>query len=198
MPAVPDVLAGRLLVAAPSLLDPSFARTVVLLLEHKADEGALGVVLSRPSRTDVAEVLPTWSAVVDEPSVVHVGGPVSPAAAIGLAAVAAGRAPELPADTFAPLPATLGGTLLLGTVDLDADPETLAPLLDSLRIFAGYAGWSVGQLEAEISEGAWYVVDALPHDAFAASPEGLWTAVLTRQGPPLSLVTRMPPDPSMN
>lgn len=87
---------------------------------------------------------------------------------------------------------------MLGTVDLDADPAAVGAAVASMRIFAGYAGWTAGQLEAEIAEGAWYVVDALPLDAFAAEPELLWSAVLTRQGPPLSLVTRMPPDPSLN
>jgi len=198
MPPVPAELRGRLLVAAPSLLDPSFVRTVVLLLEHQADEGALGVVLSRPSRTPVGEILPGWDEVVDAPPVVHVGGPVSPSSAIGLAAVPARDSDALPTSSFAPLPSARASGLVLGTVDLDADPAAVGAAVASMRIFAGYAGWTAGQLEAEIAEGAWYVVDALPLDAFAAEPELLWSAVLTRQGPPLSLVTRMPPDPSLN
>lgn len=198
MPPVPDVLAGRLLVAAPSMLDPNFARTVVLMLEHGSDEGGLGVVLSRPSDTGVAEILPGWADVTAAPHVVHVGGPVSPASAIGLAAVPAARHAELPAGTFAPLPSSSGRPVLLGTVDLDADVTSVAPALSALRIFAGYAGWIAGQLEAEISEGAWYAVDALPLDAFADASAALWSVVLARQGPPLSLIARMPADPSVN
>ncbi len=189
---------GRLLVAAPSLLDPNFARTVVLVLEHDLSSGALGVVLTRPSETGVAEILPDWAPVASSPSVVHVGGPVSPSAAIGLAALRAEARALVPSGAFAVLPAGEQGALVLGTVDLDADVTTLAPAVASLRVFAGYAGWGVGQLEAEVSEGGWYVLDALPLDPFASAPDRLWHDVLTRQGPPLSLVTRMPRDPSQN
>ena len=67
-----------------------------------------------------------------------------------------------------------------------------------MRIFAGHAGWSPGQLEEEIEEGAWYVVDGEPADAFAAAPRGLWVAVLRRQHGPLAWVASFPDDPSMN
>ncbi|MGH3743572.1 MAG: YqgE/AlgH family protein [Mycobacteriales bacterium] len=191
-------LTGRLLVAAPALLDPHFVRTVVLVLEHDPASGALGVVLTRPSETGVGEILPSWAPLAAEPSVVHVGGPVAPSAAIGLAALRTEARADVPAGAFAVLPAGDQGALVLGTVDLDGDVAALAPAVASLRVFAGYAGWGVGQLEAEVSEGGWYVVDALPLDPFATAPARLWHDVLTRQGPPLSLVTRMPLDPSQN
>ena len=99
---------GRLLVATPDLEDPNFFRTVVLMLEH-TDDGALGVVLNRPSSgTTVGETLPAWAALAAEPSVVFVGGPVQPEAAIGLARGEPGVEP----DGLAPL---FDG---LGTVDL--------------------------------------------------------------------------------
>jgi putative transcriptional regulator len=84
------------------------------------------------------------------------------------------------------------------TVDLDHDPALLATSLRALRVFAGYAGWAPGQLEAEIAEGAWYVVDALPGDPFLGDPETLWPAVLRRQGWPLAAVAVAPHDPTMN
>lgn len=189
---------GRLLVAAPALLDPHFVKTVVLVLEHDPESGALGVVLTRPSETGVAQILPDWASLASDPPVVHVGGPVSPSGAIGLAALRAEARPGLPPRSFAPLPAGEHGHLVLGTVDLDGDVAALGPAVAAFRVFAGYAGWGVGQLEAEVSEGGWYVLDALPLDAFAALPDRLWHDVLTRQGPPLSLVTRMPPDPTQN
>jgi putative transcriptional regulator len=191
--------AGRLLVATPALVDPSFLRAVVLLLEFDTDEGALGVVLSRPSKTPVGTLLPAWQQVAANPAVVHVGGPLCPTAAIGLVAVHAGNRPELPSGSFAPLPtdAATGG-LVLGTVDLDADALLVAPALAGMRLFAGYASWGSGQLEAEVAEGAWYVLDALPLDPFVPSPERLWRDVLHRQGPPLALVGAMPVDPSVN
>ncbi|HEY5335907.1 MAG TPA: YqgE/AlgH family protein [Mycobacteriales bacterium] len=189
---------GRLLVAAPALLDPHFVKTVVLMLEHDPDSGALGVVLTRPSETAVVEILPAWAGVATAPAVVHVGGPVSPSGAIGLAALRTDARAAVPAGSFATLPAGEHGSLVLGTVDLDGDVDVLGPAVAALRIFAGYAGWGVGQLEAEVAEGGWYVVDALPLDPFVATPDRLWHDVLTRQGPPLSLVTRMPSDPTQN
>jgi len=86
----------------------------------------------------------------------------------------------------------------LGLVDLDAPPQLLAGGIASLRVFAGYAGWSPGQLRSEISEGAWYVLEAEPADAFAAEPEQLWQMVLRRAGGTLALVATYPEDPAQN
>ncbi len=190
--------AGQLLVAAPALRDPSFLRAVVLLLEYDRAEGALGVVISRPSETTVAELLPAWQPIATAPQVVHVGGPVAPTAAIGLVAVRSRDRASLPRAAFAPLPTQPMGPLLLGTVDLDADTAQVAPALAGMRLFAGYSGWEAGQLEVEVSEGAWYVLPVLPSDPFAPAPARLWRDVLHRQGPPLSLVGEMPVDPSVN
>lgn len=180
-------LSRRLLVAAPSLRDPNFDRTVVLVIEH-AEEGALGLVLNRPSDTDLAAALPRWEGVAAEPPVVFVGGPVAPDAAIALGAAAAGGEVE----GWRPL---FDG---IGSVDLEHDPEELAVPVRDVRVFAGYAGWAPGQLEAEVDAGAWYVVDALPADTRCGRPEDLWSAVLRRQGGPLALVANFPPDPGMN
>ena len=180
---------GRLLVATPALAEPTFARTVILLLQHGSGEGALGVVLNRPSGTSVEEVLPAWTALTREPALVFEGGPVQPQAAICL-----GRArPDAPAS---PAYAVLEG--VLGTVDLDASPDDLAPTVEQVRVFAGYAGWSPGQLEAEVEEGSWWVLDALPGDPFSARPEALWPQVLRRQGAPLAFAAVYPPDPALN
>ncbi len=179
--------AGRLLVATPTLLDPHFLRTVVLLLQHSDDEGALGVVLTRPTGTDLDEVLPGWSGVARTPTVVFGGGPVAPTAA-----VCVGRLAKVghPATGWAPLPDPL-----LGTVDLDHGPwEGLA----EVRVFAGYAGWGSEQLEGEVAAGAWWVLDALPGDAFTPRPELLWAQVLRRQGPPLAFAVTYLADPTLN
>jgi putative transcriptional regulator len=178
---------GRLLVATPTLLDPHFARTVVLLLQHDEQEGALGVVLSRPGETGVEAVLPSWSQAAAEPAVVFGGGPVQPTAAVCLGRLAA---PSHPAQGWAPLTDPL-----LGTVDLDREPwEGLA----EVRVFAGYAGWSAQQLEGEVEAGAWWVLDALPGDPFTPRPELLWEQVLRRQGPPLAYAVTFPADPTLN
>lgn len=182
-------LTGRLLVAAPSLADPHFVRTVVLLLDH-GDDGALGVVLNRPSDVPVGEVLPGWDAVASTPGVLFHGGPVGADAALGV--VAASGAEVLGVRRVAPG---------LGVVDLDAPPEVVGPAVRGLRVFAGYAGWSADQLEAEIEEGAWYVVQGLPSDVTRPQPAGLWRDVLRRQGGALAFVSTYPggaADPTYN
>jgi putative transcriptional regulator len=177
--------AGRLLVALPALADPNFERTVVLVLDHD-DEGALGLVLNRPTLTAVADVLTGWGSVVTAPTLVFGGGPVEPQAVVGLALARPGHEP----------PETIGGRIR--TVDPTADPAQVATEVVGARLFAGYAGWAPGQLEDEIAEGAWTVVDAEPEDVVATDPERLWSAVLARQPGSLRLLASFPEDPALN
>jgi putative transcriptional regulator len=187
-PGIAESLAGRLLLATPLLSDPNFMRTTVFIAEH-SPEGAVGVVLNRPSDTDVAGVLPAWGSAVTTPAVVFVGGPVAQEGALALARIGG---LNLPDAGFQPVVAGFG------VVDLDSDSALLAPHLASLRVYAGYAGWGPGQLDAEIAEGAWYVVDGAPDDVFCRRPEVLWRDVLRRQGGELALVSTFPPDPTLN
>jgi putative transcriptional regulator len=181
-------LKGRLLVASPALRDPNFDRTIVLVLEH-TDDGALGLVLNRPSETELAEMLPAWGGVAAEPGVVFVGGPVSPGSAIGLAVAQAGD----DGDGFVPVVGPLG------TVDLTRDPDDVRPDVRAVRVFAGYAGWAGGQLEQELDAGGWFVVDADGFaDALAEDPEHLWRTVLRRQRGPLAWLAHFPEDPETN
>lgn len=182
-----QALTGRLLVATPVLGDPNFDRTVVLVLAH-GEEGAVGVVLNRPSTTEVAGPLPEWDAFAARPPVVFVGGPVAPGAVIGLARVR----PDAGADGWAPL---VGG---VGTLDLSRELEDVAPAIEEVRLFAGYAGWGEGQLEAEIDAAAWWVVDAEPEDVLSPEPATLWARVLRRQGGRLAMYAAFPADPSVN
>ena len=184
---------GQLLVATPALQEPTFSRSVILLLEHSPGEGALGVVVNRPTAVAVADVVGAVADLATDPAVLFEGGPVSQTTAIGLGAAAPGALDEAePPEGIAPV------TPPLVTVDLDHDPAMLAATLRTLRVFAGYAGWSPGQLEGEVAEGSWYVVDALPGDAFTADPAGLRAAVLRRQGWPLSAAAHSPDDPALN
>ena len=178
---------GQLLVATPLLTDPNFARTVVQLVQHTDDDGALGVVLNRPSETPLADVLPGWALLAPEPVVVFIGGPVQESAAICLGRLGPGDTD----DSCVPIP----GAPWLGTLDLESEA---ADAVQEVRVFAGYAGWSPGQLEAEVEEGAWWVVDALPSDCFAPCPDRLWATVVRRQGMPLALAATYPPDPALN
>ena len=180
-----ESLTGKLLVATPILGDPNFDRTVVLMLEH-ADDGAVGLVLNRPSELDVSEPLPEWELVAATPQVIFVGGPVAQSAVIGL-----GRRGTGPNHGWTPV---VGG---VGIIDLGAGPSDETPV-EALRLFAGYAGWGSGQLEAEIDAGAWWVVEATPTDALSPSPERLWTDVLRRQKGRLALHAHVPMDPSAN
>jgi putative transcriptional regulator len=180
-------MAGRLLVATPLLPDPNFDRTVVLLLAHST-EGALGVVLNRPSEMELDSPLPRWERLAADPPVVFVGGPVAPGAAICLARLPAGR----PTAGWTPV------TGELGTLDLEQDPDEVAEGVAQIRVFAGYAGWGPGQLEGEIAAGAWFVVAAEPGDAMAHDPGQLWKQVLRRQGADLALMAAFPADPSSN
>jgi putative transcriptional regulator len=183
--------AGRLIVANPLLPDPNFDRTVVMLLAY-GEEGALGVVLNRPSDTTLAAPLPRWEPLAASPAVVFVGGPVQHQAVICL-----GRALGHPAAAVPPQ----GWSAVLpdvGTIDLDLNPDELQASLSQVRVFAGYAGWTAGQLEAEIGAGAWWILDALPEDAFCDEPEELWKRVLRRQGGSLALVASYPDDPMFN
>ncbi|MCW2613689.1 MAG: hypothetical protein JWN08_683 [Frankiales bacterium] len=185
--------AGQLVVATPVLDDPNFARTVVLLLQADPDGGALGLVLNRPTGTAVDEVLPDWAPLSAGPPVVFTGGPVQPTAAICLGH---GRLGRVAVAAYSELEGVPGG--VVGTVDLDTPPEQLVGSVEHVRLFAGYAGWSPGQLEKEVEQGAWWVLDSLPADAFDNDPEHLWQRVLRRQGPPIAFAASYPPDPTLN
>jgi putative transcriptional regulator len=182
--------AGQLLVATPLLLDPNFAETVVLLLDADED-GALGVVLNRPSPVPVADVLEPWAAVVAEPDVLFRGGPVSTEGALGVGRL---RSPDDAPVGFREVAAGQG----LGVVDLDTPVELVDGSLAGLRIYAGYAGWGAGQLEVEIEEGSWYVVPSLPLDYFRDDTQGLWRDVLRRQPGELAWHSTRPLDPDLN
>jgi putative transcriptional regulator len=193
-PTAGPELTGRLLVATPELGEGPFERSVVLVLDHD-EGGALGVVINRPTEVDVAEVLPAWQPLTSDPGVLFQGGPVALDSALGLALLPPTASDEEP----------LGWRRVvgrLGLVDLDTPPEVLAAELSRLRIFAGYAGWAGGQLEDELAEGAWYVVQASADgafaDAFSTEPDTLWRAVLRRQGGDLAMVSTYLADPSLN
>jgi putative transcriptional regulator len=179
MDGVPPLTRGRLLVASPDLGDANFRRTVVLMIAHD-DEGAVGLVLNRPSELTVAETLPAWRDHTAPPATLYVGGPVQPDAAIAL-----GRGPSTRGDLV------IGD---LGAVDLDGTAEGH----DLVRVFVGYSGWGPGQLEGELARDDWLVVDALVDDVVTTDPDGLWRDVLRRQRGRLALFANAPDDASVN
>jgi putative transcriptional regulator len=182
---LPASLRGQLLVAAPVLVDPNFRRTVVLVGEH-GEEGAMGVVLNRPSGVSVAEAVEPLVELVGGDEPVFVGGPVQPEAIVVLGEF---EHPEHAASLVLGEVGFLSGEIESG--------EDVGPL-GRVRVFAGYAGWGPGQLEAELVESSWIVEPALPDDVFAVEPDALWSDVLRRKGGPYAVLSLMPPDPSLN
>lgn len=186
---------GRLLVATPPLVDPSFDRTVVLVLDHD-EEGALGVVINRPTPEDEVPGLDRWLETATPPGVVFAGGPVETDTLIGLATLT--DAGGSGADRDHPSAARSGGWSVvsgtLGSVDLDGEPSEVADRLAGLRIFRGYAGWGPGQLDDELEAGAWIVVEGRVEDPFSDSPDDLWRTVLHRQGGRLAWLALLCPD----
>jgi len=178
---------GRLLVAEPMLGDPNFDRTVVLMIQHSS-EGALGLVLNRPTDVPVAEALPGWGHVATDPAVLHVGGPVEEQSGWCLARA---HQPESLVG-FVPMVGDLG------LVDLELDPLEVAASFHAVRLYAGYSGWGPGQLEHELTEDAWFVADAEPDDPFLPVGAALWKRILARQGGPLARLALFPTDPSLN
>jgi len=172
------MLRGQLLIAAPSLFD-YFRRTVVLVIEH-TPEGAMGVVLNRESETRVADAVPQLAELADAGELVRIGGPVAPQSVVALGEF--GDIDE----------AGSAVTGQLGTLDPDAGNESLR----RLRVYAGYAGWSAGQLEDELEQEAWVVAPAEEEDPF--SEGDIWSRALERRGGAYRLLATMPPDPSQN
>ncbi len=180
---------GRLLLATPPLTDPNFDRTVVYVLEHHED-GAIGLILNRPTDEALTEPLDRWIDLQSTPSSIFTGGPVDTNAMIAMATTK-----ELltdPTDLLTPISG------LVASTDLSADPAIVAAHVDAVRVFRGYAGWGSGQLELEIEEGAWLILDAEIGDVFSDRPDDLWHEVLRRQPGRLSWLALAPDDLSLN
>ncbi|MGW0038049.1 YqgE/AlgH family protein [Gordonia sp. NPDC003376] len=184
------VRAGALLVSSADLIEPTFARTVIYVIEHN-DAGSLGVVLNRMSQTAVHNVMPSWTDLAASPRALFVGGPVKQDSALCLGVIK----PGADIGGFAAIRPVAGRVAL---VDLDADPEELETVLEGVRIFAGYAGWGIGQLGAEMDQDSWVLASALARDVLAPPTADLWSEVLRRQPWPLSLLSTHPLDTSVN
>ena len=182
----PESTRGRLLVAAPVLLDPNFDKTVVFMLEH-GDEGALGVVLNRPSELPVSGTIDDWAPVAADPPVLFVGGPVSSSSVIAMATVALDDVGEGWNEIVG----------RLGTVDLESTPAAVGGI-DQVRLFAGFASWAPGQLEAELVDEAWFVLEAEEGDVHTADPDDLWWTVVGRQPGEIARLRHYPRDASHN
>jgi putative transcriptional regulator len=179
-----ESLRGQLLIASPALIDPNFRRTVVLVVAHDED-GAVGVVLNRTTETEVADAVPELAELVEPGDLVSIGGPVQTEAVVVLAEWEdVDEAGSLVFDD-------------VGLMGSDAEAERVADATRRVRVFAGYAGWGGGQLEAELEEPSWVVETAGADDVFGDEAD-LWATVLRRKGGVFKLVATMPEDPSLN
>ena len=186
MPDSPTYLKGHLLLDSGQLRGSFFQRTVVLICQHDA-EGAFGLVLNRATGSKVGEMI-----VADLPDSLkefplYLGGPVQPAALS-----------FLHTDSFIP------DADVLPNLGLGHSLDTLMEFGDSfsatrkVRLFAGYAGWSAGQLEEEMSRDAWLTHPASIDLVFDPNPDRLWNLILRQKGWKYKLLSQMPEDLSLN
>lgn len=167
--------------------DANFDRTVVLMIEH-SEEGAFGLVLNRPTDLAVAGALPAWDHLASSPGVLHIGGPVEEQSGWCLARTRDG------VDHVGFVPVLDD----LGLLDLGHDPNDAARWVCAARLYAGYSGWGPGQLDEELAQDAWFVVDADPGDPFLDGDGDLWVRILGRQRGALRRLALFPPHPSFN
>ena len=177
-------LRGQLLVAGPTLLEPTFHRTVILVCEHDAD-GAMGLVLNRPSPIPADQAIPELAEALGDDEHLWVGGPVQTTSVVVLAEFAQREHAMLVSGDVG---------LVVPDTELTEVPERVR----RARAFLGYAGWGAGQLDGELERDDWIVAEFSPQDAFTEEPDELWARVLGRKGGPYALLSTMPPDPSLN
>jgi len=177
-------LTGKLLLSNASLFDPNFRKTIVLIGHHDED-GAVGVVLNRVLEVTVDEAVPPLSGFVPAGEPLFLGGPVQQQAAV------------IVAEFDDPARAGVLAFDHVGFLAEEADHEHLEGVA-RVRVFAGYAGWGPGQLEAELAEDAWIITAARADDVFHGEPDRLWDDVVRRLGPRYEVMRLLPEDPSAN
>lgn len=191
---MPDLAPGTLLIAPPTLGDPNFRRTVVLLCEHTAAEGSFGLVLSRPlgdvALGDVLDLDDLASRLGGEDYPLALGGPVQP-------------------DTLHYLhrhpSAVPGAREVADGVFWGGDFEDVKALLasgeadaQSLRFFLGYSGWGAGQLQAEMDRDGWILARASADLVFPESTDDFWRRLMRQMGGEYALLSNFPDNPRMN
>ena len=179
-----EPLTGHLLISNSNLFDPNFRRTVVLIGHHD-EQGAVGVVLNQPLGVPVREAVPPLGGLVDPEEQLFDGGPVEPDSVVVLA------------DFVDPATAEVLAMGSIGFLPPEAGDD-IGGSIRRARVYAGYAGWGPGQLEAELGEDTWITAPAVPGDVFHAEPTRLWEDVLRRLGRGYDMLRLMPRDPSMN
>jgi putative transcriptional regulator len=186
MPKAIKSLKGQLLLDGGKLGGSFFHRTVVLVCQHD-EEGAFGLVLNRPTATKIGEAVVADLPDVLKEQTLYLGGPVQTSALS-----------YLHSDIFLP------NASVMPNLELGHSLDTLIELAQSnsptqkVKVFAGYAGWSPGQLDEEMRRKAWLTHPATLDLVFTEEPEKLWAAILRAKGPEYLLLAQTPEDPSWN
>lgn len=178
---------GTLLVASPRLLDPNFMHAVVLVCEHTA-EGTFGLILNRPLAVRVKDLESDAPLLRGREDAVFAGGPVA-RGELHVLHVTEGEVP--------------GSMDVVDGVRFGGDPERIREALAAApgaaaKFVVGYAGWGPGQLDAEMEEESWVVLQASRRRVFDPHPETLWRRVLRAEGGDVAALADVPPDPSWN
>lgn len=175
-------LAGSLLLAHPSLRDPSFRKTVILLSSH-TDEGAMGVVLNRPLGKTLGSLNPSFALGALSDVAVYAGGPV--------------QNDQLILCAWQIQPDGEGFRLYFG-VDLEKAEQLQTLEGMEIRAFLGYSGWTAGQLEGELDQETWVVMPIGANLLELSPDEQLWRGLLGSLDPEWRILADEPEDPSRN
>ena len=185
----PTIESGTFLIATPALRDPNFHRTVILICDHD-DQGSFGLVVNRPTGIPIGKVFEQLTSGLEEDRSLFFGGPVDQER---LFAIRRGVPQEDAGDV-------IGNGMFLPK-DLEGSVERIgsgSDLLKEYRFFVGYAGWTAGQLEAELLEQSWIAVSGIEDMLFETDPEKLWSEALSGLGGEQKLWSMMPPEPDWN
>jgi putative transcriptional regulator len=198
----PSVEKGALLIAGPGMYDPNFRQSVVLLCEHN-DRGSMGLVINRPTELVLTDAVHQLSG-AERDDVIYSGGPVQPDHLLVL--IRAGWEPPSSHHVFGDV--YLGTDLptlqsLVSRAETSDPPLTIDPSIERVsdtvfRGYAGYAGWSAGQLDGELATQSWIVVPADSKWIFDADPKVVWPELMRSLGPKLARYATMPRDPNLN
>jgi putative transcriptional regulator len=168
--SVAELATGRFLVASRHLFDPNFSETVVLLTEYTS-EGAMGVVINRPTEIQLSEVLPEIKELQQRKDLVYIGGPGARTAMLLL--VRSNRRPEGAHPVFDDIYVSGSRTVLKQMTKSAAATSTF-------RAYAGYAGWAPGQLDQEVARGDWYILPADAATIFEKASDSVWPELIRR------------------
>ena len=179
-------LKGQLILDNGKLRGSFFHRTVILICQHDS-EGAFGLVLNRSTKNKVGEAVVANLPDTLKEETLFLGGPVQPQALS-----------YLHNDTYLPDANVLTNLSLGHSLDSLVDLGESFSSTVRLKIFAGYAGWSPGQLEEEMKRDTWMTHPASLELVFHPNPEQLWPAILKEKGWKYKLIAESPEDPSWN